>query len=29
MGRGKRQVENLLYRARKALKETLGSEEKL
>ena len=27
MGRGKKQVENLLYRARKALKETLGSEE--
>ena len=29
MGKGKRQVENLLYRARKALKETLGSEDKL
>jgi RNA polymerase sigma-70 factor (ECF subfamily) len=29
MGRGKRQVENLLYRARKALKETLGSEDEL
>ena len=29
MGRGKRQVENLLYRARKALKDALGSEEKL
>ena len=27
MGRGKKQVENLLYRARKALKEALGSEE--
>ncbi len=29
MGRGKRQVENLLYRARKALKEALETEEKL
>ena len=29
MGKGKRQVENLLYRARKSLKETLGSEDKL
>ena len=29
MGRGKKQVENLLYRARKALKEALGTEEKL
>ena len=29
MGKGKRQVENLLYRARKALKETLGSEDEL
>ena len=29
MGRSKRQVENLLYRARKALKETLGSESEL
>ena len=29
MGRGKRQVENLLYRARKALKEALKTEEKL
>ena len=27
MGKGKKQVENLLYRARKALKEALGSEE--
>ena len=27
MGRGKKQVENLLYRARKALKEALGSED--
>ena len=29
MGRGKKQVENLLYRARKALKEALETEERL
>jgi DNA-directed RNA polymerase specialized sigma24 family protein len=29
MGRGKKQVENLLYRARKALKEALETEEML